>query len=101
MSHFIDMSDHFAHMDNKITIYNFLRFTNKEWKWIDNSIQPMNRLRINNYRDIYKQLGIPISQEINYDGKEEDLEKIRLAEPFNSYSKSDLLVSHSYFISYC
>ncbi len=24
MSHFIDMSDHFAHFDSRITIYNFL-----------------------------------------------------------------------------
>src|ERR1051326_1606552 len=38
MSHAIDLSDHFAHMDNSITIYNFLKFSDTAWKWIDNSV---------------------------------------------------------------
>ncbi|MBK7337072.1 MAG: class I SAM-dependent methyltransferase [Saprospirales bacterium] len=54
MSHFIDMSDHFAHLDTGITIYNFLRFSEKNWGWIDNSIQPQNRWRISHYRHLYK-----------------------------------------------
>lgn len=29
MSHFIDLTDHFAHFDNSITIYNFLKFSEK------------------------------------------------------------------------
>ena len=29
MSHFIDMSDHFAHFDSRITIYNFLQIQQK------------------------------------------------------------------------
>jgi len=49
MSHFIDMSDHFAHLDKTINIYNFLQFTDKQWKWIDNSIQPQSRIRIYDY----------------------------------------------------
>ena len=43
MSHFIDMTDHFAHFDKSINIYNFLQFSDKQWKWIDNSIQPQSR----------------------------------------------------------
>src|SRR4029078_511022 len=35
MSHFIDMSDHFAHFDKSINIYNFLRFTDAQWNRID------------------------------------------------------------------
>jgi len=46
MSHFIDMSDHFAHMDRGIDIYNFLRFSEKQWDLIDNRIQPQNRWRL-------------------------------------------------------
>lgn len=39
MSHFIDMSDHFAHYDQSINIYNFLQFSPSAWNRIDNSIQ--------------------------------------------------------------
>jgi len=46
MSHSIDMSDHFAHLDKSITVYNYLQYSDSEWNWIDNSIQPQNRLRI-------------------------------------------------------
>ncbi|MFN0013535.1 MAG: class I SAM-dependent methyltransferase, partial [Saprospiraceae bacterium] len=49
-SHFIDLSDHFAHNDPSITIYHFLRFSPAAWRWIDNSVQPLNRLRITDYR---------------------------------------------------
>ena len=45
-SHFIDMSDHFAHMDSSISIYHFLRYSEAQWKRIDNSIQPQNRWRL-------------------------------------------------------
>ncbi|MDB5283282.1 MAG: hypothetical protein JWO06_2357, partial [Bacteroidota bacterium] len=43
MSHAIDMSDHFAHLDKSITLYNFLQYSDKKWNLIDNSIQPQNR----------------------------------------------------------
>ena len=99
MSHFIDMSDHFAHLDDQITIYNFLRFTPSQWDWIDNSIQPQNRLRIDDYRNIYKKLGIQIIKEKNRPGDLEKLKTINLAAPFDQKIESDLAISHSYLIS--
>ncbi|GJM35009.1 MAG: hypothetical protein DHS20C18_40100 [Saprospiraceae bacterium] len=99
MSHFIDMSDHFAHLDQQITIYNFLQFTNQQWHWIDNSIQPQNRWRISHYRTLYQQLGIPISKEFNRDGDIEALRQIKVADAFAQFSEKDLAVSHSYVVS--
>ena len=61
MSHFVDLSDHFAHFDRSITIYNFLQFSPAQWKVIDNSIQPQNRLRWSDYLKMYAALGIPVS----------------------------------------
>lgn len=99
MSHFIDMTDHFAHLDKTITVYNFLRFSTKQWTWIDNTIQPQNRWRINQYRQLYQSLGIPIHKEKNNQGDLADLQSIQLAKEFKAEKQEDLVVCHSYLIS--
>ncbi|NUQ25585.1 MAG: class I SAM-dependent methyltransferase [Saprospiraceae bacterium] len=99
MSHFIDMSDHFAHFDHSINVYNFLQFTNRQWRWIDNSIQPQSRLRIDDYRHIYHQLGIPISEEKNRPGDVDALKTIKLDERFVTKPLDVVAISHCQFIS--
>ena len=99
MSHFIDLSDHFAHMDTSITIYNFLRFSDAQWKWIDNSIQPMNRMRIYDYRNLYKKLSIPITEEINREINMDDYRKVKVHPTFLSHSEIENAVSHSWLVS--
>ena len=99
MSHFIDMSDHFAHFDNSISIYNFLRFSDSQWSWIDNSIQPQNRLRINDYKAIFADLKIPISEESIREGNVETLGTIPLNERFTMIPPEILAVSHCCFVS--
>jgi hypothetical protein len=99
MSHFIDMSDHFAHLDPGITIYNFLKYTERQWKWIDNAIQPQNRWRITHYRDLYRRLGIPISEESNRPGDLKALASVPLAPPFRDIAGEELAVSHGYLVS--
>ena len=99
MSHFIDMSDHFAHLDHTIDIYHFLRFTEQQWLRIDNSIQPQNRLRIPQYRSIYQELNIPIIKEENRPGDTKKVEAMPLSEPFASMSIEEVAISHSYVVS--
>lgn len=99
MSHFVDLTDHFAHFDQKITIYNFLKFSSSQWKWIDNSIQPMNRLRWKDYQNMYDELTIPITQEEIRKGDLQALQTIQLAKEFSSYSLDELAISHGYFVS--
>jgi SAM-dependent methyltransferase len=99
MSHFVDMSDHFAHLDKTITIYNFLRFTEKQWSWIDNTIQPQNRWRIYHYRNLYQALDIPIQRENNRPGSLEALRSIKLAPEFQDKEEEELAISHCYLIS--
>ncbi|MEO0339899.1 MAG: class I SAM-dependent methyltransferase, partial [Bacteroidota bacterium] len=99
MVHFIDMSDHFAHLDKSITIYNFLQFSDGAWKWIDNSVQPQNRWRIDDYRKLYQELEIPITEEINRPGNQAEVEYLVLADRFKEKSLMDLAISHSYIYS--
>ncbi len=99
MSHFIDMSDHFAHFDKSITIYNFLQFSDRQWRYIDNSIQPQNRLRIYEYKQIYSDLKIPISYESFREGNLNELKSIKLADKFANKPLEEVASSHCHFIS--
>lgn len=99
MSHFIDMSDHFAHFDKSINIYNFLQFSDEQWKWIDNSIQPQSRIRIYDYKQIYSDLSIPISDESFRAGNLTELKSIPLADKFAKSPLTEIAKSHCHFIS--
>jgi hypothetical protein len=61
---------------------NFLQFSDEAWKWIDNDIQPMSRLRIDDYKQIYADLGINIDAEDNREGRIDELRTIKLAEKY-------------------
>ena len=99
MSHFIDLSDHFAHLDQSITIYNFLRFSEKEWQRIDNDIQPQNRWRMWQYRSLYAKLGLPIVEEESRPGDLEALQSVNLHSDFQSIDPNELAISHGYIVS--
>lgn len=99
MSHSIDLSDHFAHMDKSITIYNFLKYSDAQWKWINNSIQPMNRMRIYDYRELYKKVSIPITKEINRDTDMEAFRRVKVAGKFSAHAAEENAISHSQLIS--
>lgn len=63
MSHLVDLCDHYAYFDPEVSVYQFLRFSDRAWGLVDNSIQPMNRLRASEYRAMYERLGIPVTEE--------------------------------------
>jgi hypothetical protein len=94
MSHFIDMSYHFAHFDKNISIYNFLQYSDQVWSIIDNSIQPQNRWRFSEYLGLYSDLKISILHFDKRIGNSLDLEQIILDSKYANFEKDDLLVSH-------
>lgn len=99
MSHSIDMSDHFAHFDKTITIYNFLQFSDRQWKWIDNSIQPQSRCRIYDYKQIFSDLKIPITEETFREGNVNELSTLSLASKFFGRVLNEIAISHCHFVS--
>lgn len=99
MSHFIDMSDHFAHLDKSITIYNFLQFSPAQWDRIDNTIQPQNRLRISHFREMYKELDIPINEEVNRPGDVSLVKTIPIHDYLKEIPMEEIAISHSYLAS--
>lgn len=98
-SHFIDLSDHFAHFDTSITIYHFLRFSPAAWRWIDNTVQPLNRLRITDYRHLYHEAGLSISEENLRPGDVQALRDVPVHPHFLGNTEAENAVSHGYFFS--
>lgn len=101
-SHFVDMSDHFAHFDHSITIYNFLQYSNKTWNnIIDNSIQPQNRWRFTQFVDLYKELNIPLTDTEIRPGDIEAVKSLNVHPDFSKFSTEELAISHCYLYSKC
>ncbi|MBK9339081.1 MAG: class I SAM-dependent methyltransferase [Lewinellaceae bacterium] len=98
-SHFIDLSDHFAHFDTTISIYHFLRFSPAAWAWIDNSVQPLNRLRITDYRGLYREAGLSVTEENLRPGDLNDLRQVPVHPHFRANTEAENAVSHGYFFS--
>ncbi len=98
-SHFIDMSDHFAHLDKTIDIYNFLRFSDASWKMIDNDVQPQNRMRLKDYYELYKEADFKIDNEVIRPGSPETIDKAKLDSGFQKYTVEELAISHAHLIS--
>ncbi len=99
MSHFIDMSDHFAHLDSSITIYNFLRYSEKAWARIDNSVQPQNRWRLSDYEQLYRELNFNITEREARPGEPEALANTKLHSDYAERDKRDLAVSHVHLVN--
>ena len=95
MLHFIDMSDHFAHLGKSISAYNFLKFSETQWNLIDNSIQPQNRLRICDYTTLLKNAQFKVVFEEPLIDSAITIEKANLnREIKNNYTDDCLKVTH-------
>ena len=58
----VDMSDHYSHADSRITPWNFLRFHERSWRWINSPLLYQNRLRASSYRNLAVSAGFEICQ---------------------------------------
>jgi SAM-dependent methyltransferase len=59
--HWIDMGDHFAHIDRSISPVNFLQFSEPQWNQLaGNRYMFQNRLRIDDYENILEHAGAEI-----------------------------------------
>ena len=99
MSHFVDMSDHYASFDHSITPYNHLKYPNYVWRLFNNSLDHENRLCIPDYRRIHKDAGFKIIYENNQTGPPCGLDSIRVARQFRRYSRDELLIVGSWIVS--
>jgi hypothetical protein len=99
MSHFIDMSDHYAGFDKSIGPYHFLRFSSRTWRLFNNELQYQNRLRVTDFRELHAETGWRIVRERNSSRELVELRAIELAEEFRRYPEEELAVYASWMVS--
>jgi hypothetical protein len=99
LSHFVDLCDHFAHIDPSISVFHFLRYSDKQWRLRDNSLQAQSRNRLPDYLRLFEAAGLAVSETNCQRSPGEALEQVALHERFREYSVDDLLVTHAQFIS--
>lgn len=92
-SHVVDYSDHFAHGDRHITVYNFLRYGSEEWARFNSSFHHQNRLRHRDYRPVFEEAGFEVLEEYaEHDADAaEQLAAVPLAEDFRRYRTEEIL----------
>ena len=56
----IDLRDHYTYFDNTVSAYNFLTFSEKEWRPYNNYLHYQNRLRYSDYKKIFEDCGFEI-----------------------------------------
>ena len=99
MTHYIGLTDQYAFFDQSITAFNFLKYSDSQWCFLNSPIIPQTRLRISDYRALFEQTGWNIAEENNTFDSVLNLESIKLDPKFEKYSKEDLLVSLSWIVS--
>jgi hypothetical protein len=99
MSHSIALDDQYSGSDPRITQFNFLRFSDGIWRWLNNPIIPLNRLRITDYRNLFIEQGFQIVEEIARQGDPAELARTPLAERFRRYPIEDLLVTYARLVA--
>jgi hypothetical protein len=99
MSHTISLDDQYAAYDSAITQFNFLRFSDRAWRWLNNPIIPLNRLRVSDYRKAFSESGFQIVDETSQRGDPAGLARTPLAARFRGYSSEDLLVIHTWLVA--
>ena len=99
MSHDIDLADHYTNFDRSISVYNFLRFSDREWQRYNNDLQYQNRLRLSDYRALHERTGWRLVAEENLREPLEALRALPLADQYRDYDELDLAVYRSWLRS--
>ncbi len=93
MSVTIDYQDNWSYVDSNITGYNFLQFSETEWKKYNPSIHYQNRLRHKDYLEIFENAGFTLVKEKHRSPDESDLNKLNnliIDSSFKNYSMNEL-----------
>lgn len=91
----VDYQDHYSYRDAGISVYNFLRYTERQWRWFNSPLHYQNRLRHSQYRRLFAKAGFEIlSEELKRPEAtgHSRFQLPRLAAQFQSFSPDDLTI---------
>jgi len=91
----IDYGDHYSYIDNRISMYNFLRYSDKAWSLFNPSLHYQNRLRHSDYIKLFLAVGFHVIEDHPWIASSADFEymlRLRIAKRFKAYSNDDLRI---------
>jgi SAM-dependent methyltransferase len=100
MSFIIDYSDHYSHSDPSIGPYNYIKYDFLEWNNHNHGHHFQNRLRHNDYEQLFGDAGFDIITNESY-AEESDcaiFAEMRISNEFHDYSHTQLLPTSGWFV---
>ncbi len=92
VSHHIDLRDHYAKFDRKVGVYNSLRFSSRQWRYLNSRMEPHNRLRHSDYLELIGAAGFELLADDARTGSDAQFAAVRPAAKFRRYREDDLRV---------
>ncbi len=100
--HIVDNSDHWSHVDARLSRVNFLRYSESRWRWFAiNPLDYQNRLRHSDYLHLVQRAGFQIVEDCSVPDPRalHDLERLRVDPLFSTYRRDDLAILTSRFVA--
>lgn len=97
----IDYRDHWAYFDKSISIYNFLIYSDCEWKKFNPSLHYQNRLRHKDYINIISKTEFKVMEEIKELPTETEIERLKILninDKYKNYSLNELGIKGSQIV---
>ena len=100
MSHSIDLSDQYAIYDQKLSSYNYLKYSEKSWNLLfNNKHQHQNRQRLPFFRNLLSKNSFEVIKELwDDEGNVKELNQIKLAEQFRGYDTKETAVRQMHMV---
>ena len=92
ISHHIDLRDHYAKFDRKVGVYNSLRFSSRQWRYLNSRLEPQNRLRRPDFLRLVDECGFDLVAEDSHNGNDAHFAAVRPAPEFRRYDEADLRI---------
>jgi SAM-dependent methyltransferase len=96
LSMLIDYSDHWSHFDHSITAYNFLQYSEVEWRRLNPDLNYQNRMRNSEFLALFDAAGFDIIDIVTTGGDAESLRAlstVTLAPEFADFDPVDLAIT--------
>jgi predicted SAM-dependent methyltransferase len=100
MSFIIDYSDHYSHSDDSIGPYNYIKYNMVEWHKHNHDHHFQNRLRHNDYEQLFGDAGFEIITNESYSEESDSsiFTEMRISNEFDEYSYNQLLPTSGWFV---
>ena len=101
-SNAIDYKDHWAYTDNRLSFYNFLKHSDKKWKYFNPALNYQNRLRHKEHIELFESAGFKVKlnlPELPSEKDKVDLSKLEINEYYkNNFTFEELSVLSSFIV---